>query len=117
MRCDRTGEAGQADESDRARRVAERFRAEQERDPPAPAEQGVLGGQTRRERVRRDAAVVQSWLAHPASSWWEMGHLDVEAVRAYLAGVQADPGQAAWLGRRDGVPVFLAETYDPARVL
>ena len=65
----------------------------------------------------RDAAVVQSWLAHPASSWWEMGHLDVEAVRAYLAGVQADPAQAAWLGRRDGVPVFLAETYDPAHVL
>jgi hypothetical protein len=65
----------------------------------------------------RDAAVVQSWLAHPASSWWEMGHLDVEAVRVYLAGVQADPDQAAWLGRRDGVPVFLAETYDPASVL
>jgi siderophore synthetase component len=65
----------------------------------------------------RDAALVQSWLAHPASSWWEMGHLDVEAVRAYLTHVQADPAQAAWLGRRDGVPVFLAETYDPARVL
>ncbi|MCT9621530.1 GNAT family N-acetyltransferase [Curtobacterium sp. C2H10] len=65
----------------------------------------------------RDAALVQSWLAHPASSWWGMGHLDVDAVRTYLAGVQADPAQAAWLGRRDGVPVFLAETYDPARVL
>ncbi|MFS2028733.1 MULTISPECIES: GNAT family N-acetyltransferase [unclassified Curtobacterium] len=65
----------------------------------------------------RDAALVQSWLAHPASSWWGMGHLDVDAVRTYLADVQADPAQAAWLGRRDGVPVFLAETYDPARVL
>ncbi|QQD75943.1 GNAT family N-acetyltransferase [Curtobacterium sp. YC1] len=65
----------------------------------------------------RDAAVVQSWLAHPASSWWEMGDLDVDGVRAYLAGVQADPAQAAWLGRRDGDPCFLAETYDPAAVL
>ncbi len=65
----------------------------------------------------RDAAVVQAWLAHPASSWWEMGHLDVEAVRAYLAGVQADPAQAAWLGRHDGEPCFLVETYDPAAVL
>ncbi|MFJ2978472.1 GNAT family N-acetyltransferase [Curtobacterium sp. NPDC087082] len=65
----------------------------------------------------RDAALVQSWLAHPASSWWGMGHVDVDAVRTYLADVQADPAQAAWLGRRDGVPVFLAETYDPARVL
>ncbi|WP_412872217.1 GNAT family N-acetyltransferase [Curtobacterium flaccumfaciens] len=65
----------------------------------------------------RDAAVVQSWLAHPASSWWEMGDLDVDGVRDYLAGVQADPAQAAWLGRRDGDPCFLAETYDPAAVL
>jgi len=65
----------------------------------------------------RDAAVVQAWLAHPASSWWEMGHLDVDAVRAYLAGVQADPAQAAWLGRHDGEPCFLAETYDPGAVL
>ncbi|AOX66007.1 siderophore synthetase [Curtobacterium sp. BH-2-1-1] len=65
----------------------------------------------------RDAALVQSWLAHPASSWWGMGHLDVDAVRTYLADVQADPAQAAWLGLRDGVAVFLAETYDPARVL
>ncbi|MFZ6991594.1 GNAT family N-acetyltransferase [Curtobacterium sp. RRHDQ66] len=65
----------------------------------------------------RDAAVVQAWLAHPASSWWEMGHLDVDAVRAYLAGVQADPAQAAWLGRHDGETCFLVETYDPAAVL
>lgn len=65
----------------------------------------------------RDAAVVQSWLAHPASSWWEMGDLDVEGVRGYLTGVQADPAQAAWLGRRDGEPCFLAETYDPSAVL
>ncbi|MEG8034858.1 GNAT family N-acetyltransferase [Sphingomonas sp. LR61] len=65
----------------------------------------------------RDAVVVQSWLAHPASSWWEMGDLDVDGVRDYLTGVQADPAQAAWLGRRDGEPCFLVETYDPAAVL
>ncbi|WP_308221909.1 GNAT family N-acetyltransferase [Curtobacterium sp. VKM Ac-2922] len=65
----------------------------------------------------RDAAVVQAWLAHPASSWWGMAHLDVDGVRTYLRGVQQDPAQAAWLGRRDGEPCFLAETYDPARVL
>ncbi|WP_258370343.1 GNAT family N-acetyltransferase [Curtobacterium sp. MCPF17_018] len=65
----------------------------------------------------RDAAVVQSWLTHPASSWWEMGDLDVDGVRAYLAGVQADPAQAVWLGRRNGDPCFLAETYDPSAVL
>ncbi|MDO0568748.1 acetyltransferase, partial [Escherichia coli] len=53
----------------------------------------------------------------PASSWWEMGDLDVDGVRDYLTGVQADPAQAAWLGRRDGEPCFLVETYDPAAVL
>lgn len=65
----------------------------------------------------RDAAVVQAWLAHPASSWWAMTDVDVEGVHTYLAEVQADPAQAAWLGRRDGRPCFLVETYDPARVL
>lgn len=65
----------------------------------------------------RDAAVVRSWLAHPASSWWAMGHLDVDGVREYLRQVQSDPAQAAWLGRRDGEPCFLTETYDPAHVL
>jgi len=64
----------------------------------------------------RDAALVQGWLAHPRSAFWQLGHLDVDGVRAYLAGVGADPHQDAWLGRVDGVPAFLVETYDPARV-
>ncbi len=65
----------------------------------------------------RDAATVRAWLAHPASAFWRMGDLDVGQVREYLAGVAADPHQDAWLGRRDGEPLFLVETYDPARVL
>ncbi len=65
----------------------------------------------------RDAGQVQAWLAHPASAFWRMGHLDADQVRAYLADVAADPHQDAWLGRRDGEPLFLVETYDPARVL
>ncbi|MGW9418244.1 GNAT family N-acetyltransferase [Cellulosimicrobium funkei] len=64
----------------------------------------------------RDAALVQGWLAHPRSAFWQLGHLDVDGVRDYLAGVRADPHQDAWLGRVDGVPAFLVETYDPARV-
>lgn len=64
----------------------------------------------------RDAALVQGWLAHPRSAFWQLGHLDVDGVRAYLAEVAADPHQDAWLGRVDGEPVFLVETYDPARV-
>ncbi|WP_258378397.1 GNAT family N-acetyltransferase [Curtobacterium sp. MCPF17_051] len=82
---------------------------------PGGAEPGLLTVEP--VDPERDAAVVQSWLTHPASSWWEMGDLDVDGVRAYLAGVQADPAQAAWLGRRNGEPCFLAETYDPSAVL
>ncbi|WP_263055203.1 GNAT family N-acetyltransferase [Curtobacterium sp. RIT-PI-V] len=87
--------------------------------PEVPVSAGVTPGLLTVEPVDpdRDAAVVRSWLAHPASSWWEMGHLDVAGVRDYLAGVQADPAQAAWLGRRDGESCFLVETYDPAVVL
>lgn len=87
--------------------------------PEATVSAGAAPGLLAVEPVvpERDAAVVQSWLAHPASSWWEMGDLDVDGVRDYLTGVQADPAQAAWLGRRDGEPCFLVETYDPAAVL
>ncbi len=87
--------------------------------PEATVSAGVAPGLLTVEPVdpESDAAVVQSWLAHPASSWWEMGDLDVDGVRDYLTGVQADPAQAAWLGRRDGEPCFLVETYDPAAVL
>ncbi|MGY2898736.1 siderophore synthetase component [Curtobacterium sp. PvP017] len=87
--------------------------------PQATVSAGAAPGLLTVEPVdpERDAAVVQSWLAHPASSWWEMGQLDVVEVRDYLTGVQADPAQAAWLGRRDGEPCFLAETYDPSAVL
>ncbi|PRZ07100.1 siderophore synthetase component [Isoptericola sp. CG 20/1183] len=65
----------------------------------------------------RDAATVQSWLTHPASSAWAMADLDVDGVRDYLAAVAADEAQEGWLGRLDGEPVVYTETYDPARVL
>lgn len=65
----------------------------------------------------RDAELVQGWLAHPGAAYWQMGHLAVAEVREYLAGVQAGPHEDAWLGRLDGEPVFLTETYDPAHVL
>ncbi|MFD4992021.1 GNAT family N-acetyltransferase [Cellulosimicrobium cellulans] len=64
----------------------------------------------------RDAALAQGWLADPRSAFWGMGHLDVAGVRAYFEEVAADPHQEAWLGRVDGEPAFLVETYDPARV-
>lgn len=64
-----------------------------------------------------DSPVVHAWLADPASAFWQMTHLTLPDVHDYLAGVTADPHQNAWLGRVDGVPTFLVETYDPACVL
>ncbi|GAA4736473.1 hypothetical protein GCM10023216_32190 [Isoptericola chiayiensis] len=64
-----------------------------------------------------DAATVQGWLAHPASSAWHMGGLGVDEVRAYLAGLVADDAQDGWLVRLDDAAVAYVETYDPARVL
>ncbi|WP_152360967.1 GNAT family N-acetyltransferase [Microlunatus speluncae] len=64
-----------------------------------------------------DAPLVRRWLTGPRAAFWRMGHLEVDQVRDYLAGIVADPDQAAWLGSVDGGPAFLAETYDPARVL
>ncbi|NKY38816.1 GNAT family N-acetyltransferase [Cellulomonas septica] len=60
---------------------------------------------------------LHAWLTHPRSAAWEMGHLTADEVRAYFDGVAADPHQQAWLGRVDGAPTFLVETYDPAHVL
>ncbi|WP_369372831.1 GNAT family N-acetyltransferase [Promicromonospora sp. Populi] len=65
----------------------------------------------------RDADLVQEWLAHPSASYWQMADLRVDEVREYLVGIQSRPHEAAWLGRLDGEPVFLTETYDPAHVV
>ncbi|GAA2232387.1 hypothetical protein GCM10010413_33630 [Promicromonospora sukumoe] len=65
----------------------------------------------------RDAELVQRWLAHPASSYWQMADLHVDDVREYLAGIASRPNEDAWLGRVDGEPLFLTETYDPSLLL
>lgn len=66
---------------------------------------------------RRDAALLQRWLADPHSAFWGMADLDVAVVEEYLGRIAAHPAQDAWLGLVDGTPAFYAETYDPARVL
>jgi len=63
------------------------------------------------------AVCLRRWLAHPASAAWQMAGLSTDEVRAYLAAIDADPHQQAWLGRVDGEPTFFVETYDPAEVL
>lgn len=62
----------------------------------------------------RDAAVLHDWVTHPKSVYWDMQAASVDDVRTEYAGIVANPHHDAWLGRVDGEPAFLAETYDPA---
>lgn len=60
------------------------------------------------------AGLLHGWVTHPRSVFWEMADASVEDVARDYALVDAFPHHDAWLGRVDGQPAFLAETYDPA---
>ena len=64
--------------------------------------------------LERDLRLVHAWVTHPRSVYWMMQGAAIEDVRREYAAVVADPHHDAWLGRVDGEPAFLAETYDPA---
>lgn len=60
-------------------------------------------------------ALLHAWVTHPRSSFWGMqGATPTEVARAHHA-LAATGHHDVWLGRVDGLPTFLAETYDPAR--
>ncbi|SNT28970.1 Siderophore synthetase component [Asanoa hainanensis] len=60
------------------------------------------------------ADLLHAWVTHPRSVYWGMQGASVETVHKAYAEIAADPHHHAWLGRLDGEPLFLAETYDPA---
>ena len=61
----------------------------------------------------RDIALLHRWVTHPRSVFWGMQGASVVDVAAEYARIAADRHHHAWLGRADGTPQFLAETYDP----
>ena len=63
----------------------------------------------------RDLPLVHAWVTHPRSAYWQMLDATREQVAQEYAAIAAEPHHDAWLGRVDGEPTFLAETYDPAR--
>ncbi|QIX28374.1 acetyltransferase [Nocardioides sp. JQ2195] len=63
--------------------------------------------------VERDLPLLHAWVTHPRSVFWEMQGATLEEVAREYDAITADPHHHAWLGRADGVPQFLAETYDP----
>ncbi|MDQ6523759.1 GNAT family N-acetyltransferase [Nocardioides sp. LHD-245] len=64
--------------------------------------------------VERDLDLLHAWVTHPRSAYWMMQDASRDDVGREYAGILANPHHDAWLGRVDGRPVFLAETYDPA---
>ena len=68
------------------------------------------------EPVRPDehSVLLHGWIPHPRSVYWEMPEATVEEVARDYRLVDEHAHHDAWLGRVDGDPVFLAETYDPA---
>ncbi|MEV4532614.1 GNAT family N-acetyltransferase [Asanoa sp. NPDC049518] len=60
------------------------------------------------------ADLLHAWVTHPRSVYWGMRGASVDTVRKAYAEIAADPHHHAWLGRIEGEPAFLAETYDPA---
>lgn len=65
--------------------------------------------------VERDAALLHTWVTHPRSVFWQMlGASPAEVAQDYRR-ITESSDHHAWLGRVDGQPAFLAETYDPAR--
>ncbi len=63
--------------------------------------------------IDRDGDLLHGWVTHPRSVFWGMQGVTVEDVCHAYAAIVADPHHDAWLGRVDGAPAFLAETYDP----
>jgi siderophore synthetase component/RimJ/RimL family protein N-acetyltransferase len=63
--------------------------------------------------VDRDTELLHGWITHPRSVFWGMQAASVDRVREAYVAIVADPHHDAWLGRVDGAPAFLAETYDP----
>ncbi|MDO9454895.1 GNAT family N-acetyltransferase [Nocardioides sp.] len=53
------------------------------------------------------------WVTHPRSAFWMMQDATPAEVVADYRLVEEHPHHDAWLGRVDGEPAFLAETYDP----
>jgi hypothetical protein len=61
----------------------------------------------------RDLGRLHAWVTHPKAVYWEMQGATLQDVDAEYRLIADNPHHDAWLGRVDGEPAFLAETYDP----
>lgn len=61
-----------------------------------------------------DLDVLEEWVRRPGSSFWGLGDLTRAELRELYEHVAALPAHHAHLVRRDGLPVALLQTYEPA---
>jgi hypothetical protein len=64
--------------------------------------------------IEEHGSRVHAWVTHPRSAFWMMADATPAQVFADYRLVVEHPHHDAWLGRVDGEPSFLAETFDPA---
>jgi RimJ/RimL family protein N-acetyltransferase len=61
----------------------------------------------------RDLGRLYLWVTHPKAVYWEMQDASLQDVATEYQLIADDPHHDAWLGRVDGEPAFLVQTYDP----
>jgi hypothetical protein len=61
----------------------------------------------------RDLGRLHRWVTDPKARYWQMQDATLRDVETEYRLIAENPHHDAWLGRVDGVPAFLAETYDP----
>ncbi|MEV4559475.1 GNAT family N-acetyltransferase [Kitasatospora sp. NPDC049285] len=63
-----------------------------------------------------DAELLHRWVTHPKAAFWMMQRASLGEVAAEYRRITEHPHHDAYLGLHEGVPAFLVERYDPARV-
>jgi RimJ/RimL family protein N-acetyltransferase len=66
-------------------------------------------------QLDRDLSDLYAWVTDPKSRFWGLRTADEERVRAEYTQICASDHHRAWLGRVEGKPAFLTESYQPAR--
>ncbi|MFI7338326.1 GNAT family N-acetyltransferase [Streptomyces sp. NPDC050085] len=64
----------------------------------------------------KDAELVHGWVTHPKAAFWLMGDAQLPDVEREYMAIAAAEHHDAYIGERDGEPVFLMERYHPAHV-
>jgi hypothetical protein len=64
-------------------------------------------------QLPRDLGRLHAWVTHPKAVYWGMQGASIQDVATEYTLIGDNPYHHAWLGRVDGGPAFLAETYDP----